>query len=281
MKKEYYVLVFVVLVFIAAIAYKVRENSTVNPTTPTPTATVAITTEAPTPTATPTPTKIVYDIAAPANYDYFFELQPVVNGQQTYIAYPKNIDPENPPKVVVYYHGSGQQITKDFSDQVMKNMRMYGAYFTQRDFAFIASNQHGDNYGKAIAIEDTVKALDYVKSKYPVNPRYFVLGFSMGGMPALRHVITHPNLIDKLALLAPVNGIEGYTNAEKTTLAKIPTTIWHGTKDTNVPYWATELYVKGLAAYKPKLTVVTLTGKIHWDVDTEYMEQIEIFFTKN
>jgi predicted esterase len=266
----------IILAFLAGVCtvYLLTKKAPDVPIKPSLTPSLSITDS---PTPMPTPSVTILTKKPVSGFTHFFEEQPVINGQQTYIAYPLEIPTDNPPLAIVYYHGSGQSITKDFSQEVMQNMRAYGAYFTERNLVFIASQQHGDNYGKAVAIEDTVQALDYVRKTYSIQKYYAVMGFSMGGMPALRHAIMYPNLLKKIVLLAPVNGIETYSVAEKKTLASIDTKLWHGTKDTNVPYWATELLVKGLKPYNPKLEVVTLQGKIHWDVDTEYMEDIAEF----
>jgi len=231
-------------------------------------------------TPEPTPTPLIYDETPPAKLTGFFEKQPIISTQQGYVAYPLVVDIENPPSIVVYYHGSTQKITKNFSEDVMKNMRKYGDYFANRNFVFVASNQHGDNWGKKIAVDDSMALVKWVTDRYPITNDIYVLGFSMGGQPAMKHVIVHPKDVRKIALLAPANQVEYYTATQIKYFRQVPLEIWHGTADVNVPYWATKLLVKEFGKQKTPVVVHTLDGKTHWDVDTEYMEDVYDFFVK-
>src|SRR5690349_12883323 len=139
-KKNLGLLTILVVAIITALTVSSRpKNPTSTDTTPTPTAT-------PTATLTPTPEPtIVYEGTSPKGYTHFIETSPKIGGEQGYVAFPKTIETNTPPALVIYYHGSTQRITTNFSEEVMKNMRTYGAYFTTKNMAFLASNQHGDN----------------------------------------------------------------------------------------------------------------------------------------
>lgn len=233
-------------------------------------------------TPAPTPTPLVFTDAPPSGHTGFFEKLPILSGQQGYVAYPQIVDPANPPTIIMYYHGSTQKITKDFkSNQVMKDMRAYGAYMTKYNFAFLASNQHGDNWGSAQAVNDSEALIAWVRKTYPAQSKIVVLGFSMGGMPAMKHVLLYPTHVSKIALLAPANQVELFKAADFQKFKKIPMAIWHGTSDVNVPYSVTQELMIEFAKYKIKPTLHTLKGKTHWNVDTEYMVDIEKFFSLN
>lgn len=233
-----------------------------------------------TPTPTPTEATITYEGTTPKGYTHFVESSPKLGGEQCYVAFPKTIKESNPPAVVIYYHGSTQRITTNFSEEVMKNMRTYGAYFTEKNIAFLASNQHGDNWGSKTAVEDSRALIKWVNEKYKTSGVVYVLGFSMGGQPALKHVILYPKEVSRIALLAPAQQVETYTVAQIKLFREVPLKVWHGTADVNVPYWVTEQLVTYFKKQNTPITVVTLKGKVHWDVDTEYSEDVWKWFTQ-
>lgn len=249
-------------------------QKTIPTVTPTATQTVPVTTTVP-----PTPEIIDYSSTSDKGGENYIELQPKVDGQQGYIAYPRTITKSTPPAVVVYYHGSAQQITTDFNNEVMKNMHAYGKFFAGKNIAFLASNQHGDNWGNKIAVEDTRKLVDWVKKRYLTNGTIYVLGFSMGGMPAMRHVIMYPKEVKRIALLAPAQQVETYTAAQIRLFKGVPLKVWHGTADVNVPYWVTEELQAYFKKYDVPLVVEKLKGKTHWDVDTEYRQEVYEWMT--
>lgn len=277
--KKWIMIVFALLVVVSVCLYWInKKNLLVQPSGLAPTIT---TTPIPT-TAIQTPTEevITYEGSSPEGHSNLIEGLPVVNGEQGYVAFPKSIEKAKPPGIVIYYHGSGQRITKNFSDLVMKNMRAYGTFFASRNMAFVASNQHGDNQGNQIAVIDSDKLINWVKSKYLTSNDIFVIGFSMGGKPAMRHVLMHPNSVRRIALLAPAQQIETYTSSQIKYFRTVELKVWHGTADVNVPYWVTEELVSYFKKNNTPIEVVTLKGKTHWDVDTEYMQEIFKWFVQ-
>lgn len=231
-------------------------------------------TSSPSPTALPTPEIIDYSSTTTAGGENYIELSPKIEDQQAYIAYPRTILKDEPPAIVVYYHGSTQQITTNFKQEVMKNMRIYGEFFANKNIAFLASNQHGDNWGNKVAVEDTRKLIAWVKQRYLTSGTVYVFAFSMGGMPAMRHVIMYPKEVKRIALLAPAQQVETYTAAQIKLFRQVPLKVWHGTSDVNVPYWVTEELQTYFKKYDVPLEVVKLKGKTHWDVDTEYRQGV-------
>jgi predicted esterase len=102
----------------------------------------------------------------------------------------------------------------------------------------------------------------------------------MGGMPALKQVILYPKEVSRIALLAPAQQVETYTSTQIKYFREVKLKVWHGTADMNVPYWVTEELVTYFKKNNTPIEVVTLKGKIHWDVDTEYMKDVYEWFTK-
>ena len=229
-------------------------------------------------TVAPTPILIDYSGTSHIGGEHYIELSPKIGTEQGYVAFPKTVDEANPPAIVVYYHGSAQKITTNFIEDVMKNMRKYGEYFANRNIAFVASNQHGDNWGNKVAVEDTRALVAWVRKRYVTSPTIYVLGFSMGGMPAMRHVIMYPKEVSRIALLAPAQQVETYIAAQIKMFRNVPLKVWHGTADVNVPYWVTEELQTYFKKNNTPVVVVTLKGKVHWDVDTEYMKDVYEWF---
>lgn len=263
-------IVFAMLYFSGQLSVNRDEQQQDNPETITPT---------PLPTTPePTPVTIMFEEKAAPGAEHFFEKTPKLGGEQGYVAYPMKIQEDKPPAIVMYYHGSTQRITTNFSEQVMKNMREYGSFFTERNVAFLASNQHGDNFGRIVAVEDSRALIKWVQDRYPISGNVYILGFSMGGMPAMRHVVTYPKEVKKIALLAPAQQIETYSAAQIKQFSQVRLKVWHGTADVNVPYWVAEELATYFEKHSVPLELVTLKGKTHWDVDTEYMNEIYEWF---
>lgn len=243
--------------------------------TPTPTVTVESTPEV---TPEPTPEIIVLNEKPVKEGAKYFEKSPSIGGQRAYFAYPLQFEKENPPTLIVYSHGSNTVVTTNFSDQFMKDLRNYGEYFTSRGYAFIASNQHGANWGSSTAIQDTRNAVKWVKATYQVQNKYNLIGFSMGGLPTLNYAFKYSSDINKMALLAPTNYANTYTKGQITSLKNVPIKLWHGNADVNVPYSMSTALVNRFKLYGKKITLVTLKGKGHWDVDTELKKDIYEFY---
>ncbi len=208
----------------------------------------------------------------------FFEKLPKIKTEQTYLAYPMHIDPASPPTLIVYSHGSNTTVTTKMNDQFMKDMRAYGAFFTERGYAFSASAMHGANWGSAESQNDMNDLAGWVKDNYSIAPKINVLGFSMGGLSAIGYSMRFPEKVNKLALLAPTSRPEKYTAENFTSLKNIPIKIWHGDKDLNVPYSLSTRLVSAGKKNGKEISLVTLAGKGHFDIDTEYMGEVYSYF---
>ena len=238
-------------------------------------------TSQPTTSPTPTPTENPYITLneTPVTEDgHFFEKLPVIEGQQAYIAYPLTYNKNYPPTLVIYSHGSNTTVTTNFKEDNMINMRAYGEFFTDNGYAFAASAQHGVNWGNQASVNDMNNLINWVKESYSINDKVNLLAHSMGGMPTLKFAMQNPEKTFRMALLAPSNSVETYKKADIEAITPVEIKIWHGDKDVNVPWSASNQLVAFAKKYGKEITFVTLKGKTHWDVDTELMPEILDFY---
>ncbi|MHC1716428.1 MAG: alpha/beta fold hydrolase [Candidatus Dojkabacteria bacterium] len=212
---------------------------------------------------------------------HYEELFKTIKGQVAYIAVPTNIKEDNLPGIVIYSHGSNTLVTSDIDDQFIKDLQTYGELYTKSNFMFAASNQHGANWGSSTSIQDTKSMLDWIKANYKTSGRVYLIGFSMGGLPTLNFATTYPEDISKIALLAPTTRASEWNVTRVNKLEGIDIQIWHGTSDVNVPYSLSTTFVSKLKSLNREIPLTTLKGKTHWDLDTEYMEEILEFFIDN
>lgn len=208
----------------------------------------------------------------------FEELFPIVEEQQAYVALQLPLSEVNPPTLIIYSHGSNTTVTQNMEDQFMKDLQSYATYLTPYNFIFAASAQHGVNWGNQASISDTLNLINWIKERYTIQPKVYMIGFSMGGLPTLNFAYQYPDLISKIALLAPSTKTSTLTLLKADSIKDIDIQIWHGNKDVNVPYSSVVTFVNAMKTYGKEIPLVTLEGKTHFDIDTEYMEDILQFF---
>jgi len=207
------------------------------------------------------------------------EILTTIEGQQAYICVPTNIEENNPPTVIIYSHGSNTNITEDMNEQFMKDMQEYGILFTSHNYIFSASNQHGVNWGNSASVQDMLNLKTWIEERYSIQPKINLIGFSMGGLPTLNFATKYPEFIGKIALLAPSIKSAEWNNTRAQKLKDIEIKLWHGNKDVNVPYSSSVSFVKKLQGYGITIDFVTVEDKGHFDIDTEYMQDILEFFS--
>ncbi len=207
------------------------------------------------------------------------EILTIIEGQQAYICVPTNIDENNPPTVIIYSHGSNTTITDNMNEQFMKDMQEYGILFASHNYIFSASNQHGVNWGNSASIQDMLNLKKWIEERYSIQPKINLIGFSMGGLPTLNFATKYPELIGKIALLAPSIKSAEWNNTRAQKLKNVEIKLWHGNKDVNVPYSSSVSFVKKLQGYGITIDFVTVEDKGHFDIDTEYMQDILEFFS--
>lgn len=209
---------------------------------------------------------------------HYEEIFKEIEGQMAYIAIPTNIKEENKPSIVVYSHGSNTTVTSDTEDEFIQDLQAYGELYTKSNMIFAASNQHGANWGSTVAIADTKNMIDWIKNKYMTTERVYLLGFSMGGLPTMNFATTYPENLESIALLAPTSRSNEWTESRVEKLSDVDIQIWHGTSDVNVPYSLSTALVSKFKALGREIPLVTLDGKTHWDLDTEYMQEVLDYF---
>ena len=207
------------------------------------------------------------------------EILPIIEGQQAYVCVPTNIDKNNPPILVIYSHGSNTSVTNNIEEQFMKDLQSYGILFSTHNYIFSASNQHGVNWGNSASIQDMINLKEWIEERYSIQPKINLIGFSMGGLPTLNFATQYPDIVEKIALLAPSTKSSEWNNTRAQKLKDIQIKLWHGNKDVNVPYSSSVSFVKKLQGYGINIEFITLEGKTHFDIDTEYMEDILNFFS--
>jgi dipeptidyl aminopeptidase/acylaminoacyl peptidase len=209
---------------------------------------------------------------------HYEEIYETIEGENAYIAVPTRIDEEDAPRIIVYSHGSDTTVTFDTEEEFMQDLQKYGKFFTQHNFIFAASNQHGANWGSDEAIQDTLNLIDSVTVKYPTKEKINMIGYSMGGLPTMNFASEYPELVNKIALLAPTTRPDEWDEERVGKIRDIDIKIWHGTADVNVGYSLSTTFVNRLEAFNKEVELVTLEGKTHWDIHTEYIEDILEFF---
>ncbi len=210
-------------------------------------------------------------------YEEFF---PILEDQQAYVMVPGKIDNDRPPVLIIYSHGSNTTVTQNMEDPFMQDLFKYGEFFTKENYIFAASNQHGVNWGNQASIRDTYNVKEWVMQNYDIEPNVYLIGFSMGGLPTMNFASQYSEEIDKIALLAPTTRSSEWNATRVEKIKNIDIKIWHGNADVNVPYSLSTKFVSTLKNLGKEVTLITLEGKTHWDVDTEYMEDILLFFNE-
>jgi len=208
----------------------------------------------------------------------YVEIVREFEGQTAYIAVPTNIDTDNPPAIILYSHGSNTRVISDMYDPFMIDLQGYGKYFGEQNFIFAASNEHDENWGNAASIADMLLLQEWIEFHYTTNGKIYLIGFSMGGLPTTHFAVKYPENIEKIALLAPTTRTYDWKQADVDKMADVDIQIWHGTSDVNIGYSNSVNFVAYMKNLGKDITLVTLEGKTHFDLDTEYMDQVLEFF---
>ncbi len=207
------------------------------------------------------------------------EIFETIGGQLAFIAIDTKYEEKNNLPIVVYSHGSTYSVTSNPDNQLLKDLRLYADAFVKKGYIFAASNQHGDNWGNDLAVEDTRKLIEYIQTNFTSSKEIYLIGFSMGGLPTMNFAEKYPENIVKIALLAPTSYATRWSSQRVENIKEIPIMIWHGDMDVNVPYSMTTALIARLKAYDKEVILETVEGMGHWDVDTEKIGEVLEFFT--
>jgi predicted peptidase len=202
-----------------------------------------------------------------------------IEKQWAYITIPKPIDPNNLPRLVIYNHGSTTFVEENLDSDFKNNLLEYVDTLVLDNHIFAVSNAHGVNWGNLESIQDNYNMYTYIKDKYSIKEKIYMIGFSMGGLPTMNFATEYPNLVSKIALLAPTTRISEWDEDRVSKLKDMEIKIWHGTEDVNVGYTYTKNFVNKIESLGKEIDFVTLEGKTHWDLDTEYVSDILQFFS--
>jgi alpha/beta superfamily hydrolase len=210
----------------------------------------------------------------------YLEVYETIEEQPAYIAVPAPIDPEDPPAIILYSHGSNTEVSSNTDDEFMQDLQKYGIFFTENDYIFAASNQHGANWGNDESIQDNINLIAWIKERYDTQEKVNMIGYSMGGLPTMNFASDYPERVNKIALLAPTTRSNEWNAERAAKIEDIDIQIWHGTADVNVGYSLSTTFINTLESFGKEVELVTLEGKTHWDIHTEYMEDILEFFNQ-
>lgn len=204
-----------------------------------------------------------------------------IEGQWAYIAVPEPIDPNNLPRLVVYNHGSITEVEENLDDDFKNNLLEYVGVLTANNYIFAVSNAHGVNWGSLESIQDNYNMYEYIKENYGIKEKIYMIGFSMGGLPTMNFVTEYPDLVSKIALLAPTTRTSEWDQERVNKIKDVDIKVWHGDADVNVGYTYTKNFVNKLESLGKDIELVTLENKTHWDLDTEYVDDIVEFFNSS
>jgi predicted esterase len=122
---------------------------------------------------------------------------------------------------------------------------------------------------------------EYIKENYGIKEKIYMIGFSMGGLPTMNFVTEYPDLVSKIALLAPTTRTSEWDQERVNKIKDVDIKVWHGDADVNVGYTYTKNFVNKLESLGKDIELVTLENKTHWDLDTEYVDDIVEFFNSS
>ncbi len=229
---------------------------------------------------TTTSPKVVYQEEPAYKNAKYFQKITTIKGQLTYFSYPLEINPENPPILIVYSHGSVSFVSTNLNDSFMKELQVYAKQFSNNGYAFIASNEHGTSYGNQDALNDITNSINYIKNNYKMQEKVYMIGYSMGGLPPIYYAFSHTDVISKMALLAPVTYTDDQPSYYK--LKDIKIKIWHGDADKNVPQYTTQdFYNYMINTVKSKnIQYIKIPGASHWDLNPQLAPDIYKFFSE-
>ena len=209
---------------------------------------------------------------------HYEEINQLVSGENAYVVVPTNIDENNPPALILYSHGSNTRVISDMLDPFMMDLQKYGIFFTKYNFIFAASNQHDENWGNAASLADMKNLEQWINERYETSGKIYLIGFSMGGLPTMRFAEQNVETVEKVALLAPTTRTYEWNQADVDNIADMEIKIWHGTSDVNIGISNSREFVRHMGNLGKTIEFVEIEGKTHFDVDTEYMEEILTFF---
>ena len=205
-----------------------------------------------------------------------------INGQSTYVSLPQTYMTNDFPSIVVYGHGANVAITDNLTSDYMQKISSVAKIFTAQNYIFIASNQHGDNWGNKEAITDTYIAINWVQTHYDTSKIIYLLGYSMGGLVTLNFAKEYANTLNirAIALLAPTVYDWEWKPEMVEKLNNVDICIWHSPSDYSVHFENSTQLQNYFAKYGKEITLVRVTDD-HLKMEQTRMEDVKDFFNKS
>jgi len=198
-----------------------------------------------------------------------------IKGQNTYIALPLQIDNSKPIRIILYSHGSTTYINKDSNNEVFKFLTPFSAYYANNGYIFAASNEHSPAWGNDNAIQDMENTLDYILKTYNIEDYELnLIGYSMGGLSSMHYAWKHPDIVNSIALIAPTIRHYEWSKEEFKAISNIPTKIWHGTQDKNIPSTNSIEFITLAKKYNKNIQIKLLPLKDHWNIKLSLKKDI-------
>jgi len=206
-----------------------------------------------------------------------------IEGQNTFIAVPPELDNSKPISIVLYSHGSITYVNKDPNNKLMESLIPFSTYFVNNNYIFAASNEHSPAWGNESAISDMENTLAYILDKYNIsdgNYKLSLLGYSMGGLSSMHYAWKHQETVHSIALIAPTIRHYEWSENEFNTIADIPIKIWHGTQDLNISVSNSQLFVTNAKKYDKEILLELLPNETHWIYKPKLKEDILEFYIR-
>jgi predicted peptidase len=202
-----------------------------------------------------------------------------IGGQWAYILAPEPIDPEDLPTLVIYNHGSNTAVGENLDEEFKQDLIKYGEILTPHNYIFAVSNAQGFDLDAPEAVSDNYNMYEYIKEKYGIKEKIHMIAYSKGGLRTLDFAAQYPELISKIALIAPKLELYEWNQKRASQLMNIGIKIWHGTEDENISFEDNRDFVEQMKLWGIDMTFIPLEGKNHWDIKTQYIDGILQFLS--
>ena len=201
-----------------------------------------------------------------------------IEGQWAYILSPKPIDPDNLPTLVIYNHGSITFVEENLDEDFKKDLIEYGEKLTPHNYIFAVSNARGFDLDTPEAIQDNYNMYEYIKEKYGIQEKIYMIGYSKGGVATLNFAEEYPNLVTQIAMIAPTMRVEEWDEKRAQKLKGVLIQIWHGIDDENISLGKNENFVEQMDKWGVKMNLTILEGRDHFDIEMESIDDVLDFF---
>lgn len=215
------------------------------------------------------------------NSNEFYELQPTIANETTYIAVPNSLEEIEEPEIIVYSHGSITTVSRNFQDPFMLDLRRYAREFTAKGYIFAASNQSGANWGSLEAVQETKELIMWLQERFNAKPQVNLLGYSMGGLVTMNYAFAYPETVSNIALVAPTTRTDQWGSEQYKRLSDIRIKVWHGLQDENINSRYTRDAIADMQSTKLDATLDLMPEIDHWNIEFTVNPDIIEFYNSN